>query len=119
MQKTYLVIREYENSNTNPIELKAGDEVSLGEEFKDDEMWPNWIHCVSKRTGKRGWTPIQILQIDGGTGIATAEYTAKEMTVAVGEVVSGYQELNGWRWCVRDSDGQSGWVPQNCLNLDH
>lgn len=93
MQKTYIVIHEYENSNTAPIELKAGDTVSLGEEFKDDGMWPNWIHCVSEKTGKNGWTPIQILQINGETGVATINYTAKEMTVAVGDAVSGYNEI--------------------------
>lgn len=115
MQRTYIVVQEYKNSNPDPIELNMGDIVCLGEEFKDNEMWPNWIHCVSKRTGKGGWTPIQILQIDGGTGVATADYTAKEMTVAVGEAVNSDRELNGWFWCVRQSDGQSGWIPQNCL----
>lgn len=109
MTKTYV------NSNANPIELTVGDVVRLGEKFKDDEMWPNWVHCVSIRTGKSGWTPIQILQIDGETGVATTDYTAKEMTVSVGDVVNGQHELNGWLWCIRKFDGQSGWVPQNCL----
>lgn len=72
----YVVIQRYTNSNSDPIELKAGDRVSLGEIFKDDEMWPNWINCVSGRTGKRGWTPLQILQIEGETGVATTDYTA-------------------------------------------
>lgn len=115
MQNTYIVTQEYENSNTDPIELKAGDVVNLGEEFKDDDMWPNWIKCVSRKTGKSGWTPIQILQFDGETGTAVTDYTAKEMTVAVGDMVNGDNELNGWLWCVRESDGQSGWVPKKCL----
>lgn len=116
MNKTYIVIQKYENSNTDPIELKLGDEVHIGEEFKEDETWPNWVKCVSKRTGKSGWTPLQILQIDGDIGITTIEYTAREMTVAVGDVVNGYNELNGWIWCARESDGLTGWIPQNCLN---
>lgn len=115
MQRTYLVIKEYENSNGNPIELKAGDEVRIGVKFEDDGTWPNWIHCVSKSTGKSGWTPVQILQINGKSGVAVTDYTAKEMTVTAGDVVTGYQELNGWLWCVRQSDGQSGWVPANRL----
>lgn len=115
MQNIYIVIQKYENSNAAPIELILGDVVLLGEEFKDDEMWPNWINCVSIRTGKSGWTPIQILQIDGETGVATTDYTAKEMTVSVGDMLNGHNELNGWIWCVRESDGQSGWVPEKCL----
>lgn len=116
MQETYMVIQEYENSNTDPITLKAGDVVELGEKSKDEGPWPNWIYCVSNRTKKTGWTPSQILQIDGETGIAITDYTAKEMTVAVGDMVSGDTACNGWLWCVRESDGQSGWVPKNCLN---
>lgn len=53
---------------------------------------------------------------EGETGVTTVAYTTKEMTVAVGDTVIGYTELNGWIWCVRESDGQSGWVPKNCLN---
>lgn len=115
--KDYIVTQAYENSNPAPIELSAGEEVCVGERFQEDEQWPNWIRCVSKRTGKSGWTPVQILQIDGEIGIATADYTAKELTVAVGDAVCGHGELNGWIWCVRKSDGQSGWVPQVCLRL--
>lgn len=113
--KKYIVIQDYENSNTEPIELNASDMVIIGEKFEDDEQWPNWIYCVSLKTGKGGWTPVQILRMDGGTGVAMLDYTAKEMTVAVGDIVSGDNEMNGWLWCFRKSDGQSGWVPQNCL----
>lgn len=115
MHHTYIVTHKYESSNADPIELTAGDAVRIGEEFKGDENWPNWVNCVSLKTGKRGWTPIQILQVDGETGVATTDYTAKEMTVSVGDVVTGHNELNGWIWCVRGFDGQSGWVPKSCL----
>ncbi len=115
MQKAYTVTQAYQNSNPDPIVLKSGDEVSVGERSQADGPWPNWVYCVSDRTQKAGWTPIQILQISGEIGIATTDYTAKEMTVEVGDLVLGDNELNGWLWCVRESDGQTGWVPQECL----
>lgn len=100
------------NSNTAPIKLRAGDVVLLGEKFEDDKTWPDWIHCISKRTEKR-WTPIQLLQIDRDSGIAKCDYTAKEMSVAAGDMVSSNDELNIWIWCIRKSDDQSGWLPKN------
>ena len=117
MQEEYIVVHKYESSNINPIELKAGDVVEIGEKSKDDGSWANWIYCVSIRTKRAGWTPVQILEIAGEKGVATTDYTAKEMTVAVGDVVQGHNELNGWLWCTRKSDGESGWVPQNCIKL--
>lgn len=116
VQDTYIVTQEYENSNADPIVLEEGDMVRLGQRSDDNGPWANWIYCLSGRTGKTGWTPVQILQIDGETGIATTDYTAKEMTVVVGDIVCGNQDLNGWLWCVRESDGESGWVPKNCLS---
>ena len=117
MQNFYTVIQQYEDSNPDPIILNTGDVVQLGEEYKEDAAWPNWIRCISKKTGKSGWTPLQILQINGETAVATTNYTAKEMTVTVGDVVTGHHELNGWLWCVRASEKQNGWVPKNCLKL--
>lgn len=115
MPRAYIVTQGYENSNTDPIELKAGDTVRLGEKFTGNGLWPNWIYCVSEKTGKGGWTPAQILLANGESGVAAADYTAKELTAAAGDTVNGYDELNGWIWCVRTSDGQSGWIPKSCL----
>lgn len=117
MQKSYIVIQENINSNENPIDLKMGDVVSLGakSENDDDGQWENWIYCVSMRTGKKGWTPVQILKIDNQSAIVTTDYIATEMTVSSGDILIGENELNGWIWCVRKADGESGWVPQNCL----
>lgn len=112
---SYIVIQGYENSNADPIVLKAGDPVRLGERSDGEGPWPNWVYCSSGRTGKSGWTPLQILKVQGETAVARADYTAREMTVAEGDSLSGENRLNGWLWCVRASDGQSGWVPESCL----
>ncbi len=42
-------------------------------------------------------------------------YTARELTINVGERVRGIRELNGWVWCV-DLHGREGWIPK--MNLE-
>ena len=116
MKNAYIVIQEYENSNPDPIQLNIGDVVTLGEKSSDDGAWANWIYCVSHKTGKSGWTPVQALQINESVGIATKDYHAKELTVSIGDIMIGDYELNGWIWCLREKDGESGWVPKDCLN---
>lgn len=115
MIKTYVVTEEYINSNENPIELKSGDYVKVGEKSDESGPWANWIYCTSNSTGKSGWTPVQILKIQGESAIAITDYTAMEMTVVVGDIVESDHELNGWLWCTRKSDRQSGWVPRSVL----
>ena len=117
MMKNYIVIKDYENSNEDPIELKAGDTVKLGEMSDDNGPWANWVYCTSDRTGKTGWTPVQILHRDGQIGSAVVDYIATEMTVSIGDTLIGDIELNGWVWCTRIADDKSGWVPQECLNI--
>lgn len=115
MEKQYTVIKAYLCENETPIQLSKGDTVHLGEKSNDRGPWPNWIYCISKRTHKEGWTPIQVLQIENGVGIAISDYDAKEMTVSEGDELVGSTELNGWVWCVRETDQEAGWVPKYCL----
>lgn len=117
MKEEYIVVKNHENENPDPIELLAGDTVRLGEKSNDNGPWANWIYCTSDRTQKSGWTPVQIIRTEGDKTVAAVDYKAREMTVAAGEALLGDHELNGWLWCVRESDGQSGWVPKDCLAL--
>ena len=117
MQQVYKVVKHYENSNTDPIELKIGDTVTLGERSEEDGQWANWIYCISNKTKKAGWEPTQILNMNGEIGIAILDYTAQELTITTGEIIMGSEELNGWIGCWRESDGQTGWVPKNCLEI--
>ncbi len=111
----YIVKKEYTSDNNDPIVLKKGDLVFLGDKSNDNGPWPNWIYCTSDRTKKCGWTPVQILQQKGDTAIATEDYDAIEMTVRVGDILSGDRILNGWVWCIRASDNSQAWVPLNCV----
>lgn len=109
------VIENYTFNNPAPIELNVGDIVQLGEKTDPNGDYPNWIHCVLPRTERKGWVAINVLLINGNIGTATQDYTAKEMTVAVGDIVDAKYELNGWYWCVRQSDSENGWIDKKIL----
>lgn len=115
MEKQYIVIDEYTCENNDPIKLVRGDKVIVGERSDAQGPWPNWVYCTSCRTKKEGWIPVQILEIADGEGIVTKDYVAKEMSVNRGESLVGGIELNGWIWCRRISDGEEGWVPEQCV----
>lgn len=115
MEKLYTVIKDYKCNIDNPIKLNKGDFVQLGEKSANNGPWPNWIYCISKRTQKEGWTPIQVLQIENEFGIAISDYDSKEMTVVKGDKLYGNIELNGWIWCRSKTYDEEGWVPKECL----
>ena len=111
------VINDYVFDNPNPIELIIGDTVRLGEKTDPNGPYPNWIFCTSERTGRTGWVAENILSIKDGAGVAAQDYTAKEMSVAAGEIVDAMYELNGWYWCARVKDADEGWVAKDNLRL--
>ncbi len=109
------VLSDYTNDNLNPVELLKGDTVQLGELSDPDGPYPNWIFCTSNQSDQKGQVPVHILIIDKGTGTATKDYTSKEMAVTTGDIVGAIYELNGWYWCVRKADNETGWVAKDNL----
>lgn len=58
------------------------------------------------------WHSLQAAPHEGTyRGIARQYYNARELEVKRGDEVFGLRSLNGWMWCERTSDGQTGWVP--------
>ena len=109
------VTENYTFDNLAPIELLVGDTVQLGEMTDPSGPYPNWIHCVLPRTGRKGWVATDILEINGDSGKAICNYTAKEMTVLIGDIVDTQYELNGWYWCIRQHDSEQGWIDKKIL----
>jgi hypothetical protein len=91
----------------DPVELAAGDQVTLG---KQDSEYPGWIWGTSMPSGKSGWIPETYLAIDDDIGVARRGYTAREIAVEEGEIVLVLEELLGWCWVLR-ADGHQGWMP--------
>ena len=107
----YIVITMHETNYPDPIILKEGDEVKLGHIYDGPEDWPDWIYCYHAKSSKEGWVPEQIIMKKGEFGILKINYSANELNVSVGDVVEGFQIINGWIWCKNMSNMDEGWVP--------
>lgn len=110
----YKTIDDHKNDNTTPIIITKGSKVRLGEKSNSNGNWPNWIYCFSDENGE-GWTPIQIIQIEGAYGIVLEDYSAVELDVQKDEIVEGAIELNGWTWCKKINQLDEGWLPNEKL----
>jgi uncharacterized protein YgiM (DUF1202 family) len=106
------VIADWQVKYSDPLILRAGEGVTLGER---DTEWPGWIWCINE-AGKGGWVPEQYIEIRDTRGVARQDYSAIELAVKAGEQVRVGQRLNGWAWCTNAS-GQSGWVPERNLDM--
>lgn len=113
----YIVIEEHKNDNLTPIIITKGSNVRIGERSNSNGNWPNWIYCFSEDGHVEGWTPIQIIRIEGSYGIVLEDYSAVELEVQKGETVEGAIELNGWTWCKKINYKDEGWLPNGKLIL--
>jgi hypothetical protein len=109
------VIEEHKPSNANPIQVRKGEKVKLGRKSDEEDGWSNWIYCYSSKCNSEGWIPVQIIQIENEYGIIIDDYSAIELEVSKGDMVDGELELNGWLWCSRLNDFESGWLPKEKL----
>ncbi|MGY0216567.1 SH3 domain-containing protein [Endozoicomonadaceae bacterium StTr2] len=104
-----LVTKSYNSNYPNPISFRQGEVIKAG---REDDEYPGWI-WVTTPDANQGWAPIEYLEISESRAVALQDYTARELTVAVGEKVKIHYSLNGWCWGSNEAT-ESGWVP-----LDH
>lgn len=102
-------IHEWQIHYPDPIAFEAGDRLTLGQR---DDQWPGWVWCTNTE-GKSGWVPEAY--VDTMTGVAKRSYTARELALAVGDLLSLHYEEAGWYWATNQS-GQSGWAPASHLD---
>jgi len=100
------VISEYQSPYSDPLVIKAGEQLAIGE--KESE-WSGWVWCTNQN-GKSRWVPEKYVQRQGDTALALRGYEATELTVSVGEELTLGEQESGWIWCT-NQEGQSGWVP--------
>ncbi|WP_240451488.1 hypothetical protein [Pseudomonas aeruginosa] len=111
----YLVIRAHRSEYPFPIAFDKGAPLSVGERYEGPEEWAGWYFCTTPGQ-QGGWVPEQLIErIDADSGVARERYTARELEVEVGEEVEGLRRLNGWIWCRRKPERDSGWVPEDHL----
>jgi len=107
----YIVIKSHRSEYPEPICLKKGEIITIGEEYEGPEDWKNWHFCTTP-THPGGWVPAQIIELlDASTGKVMEDYNAFELDVDAGERLRGLRELNGWVWCQSSAKSLAGWVP--------
>jgi hypothetical protein len=112
----YRVIESHLNDNLNPLVIKKGTQVKVGESSDINGKWPNWIYCFSLDDKGEGWTPIQIIEVENEFGYVLEDYSAVELECSADELVNGGLELNGWVWCTKQNECESGWLPKEKLS---
>jgi hypothetical protein len=116
MEKTimeYIVIKAHRTEFHDPIILKQGEKVIIGEESSD--TWLNWIFCTKTDGSNKGWVPKQIIKHIDNYGEITEDYSAKELDIDEGTIIEGIKELNGWLWLRNKNINEIGWVPMENL----
>ena len=110
----YIVIKDHRTEFTNPIELKQGEKVIIGEDPDPEttlETWVNWVYCIKEDGSNEGFVPEQIIRKEDKNGIILEDYSAKELDIDKGTIVEGIKELNGWLWLKNKNTNEIGWIP--------
>jgi hypothetical protein len=105
-----------------PINLSAGEVVSLGERAPE-ENWKEWI-WAERADGVGGWVPVQLIEMisaeDGvKMGMAKEAYSAMELNVDEGEAVLKIKSINGWSWVRSLDTGDEGWIPDEIMGIGY
>ncbi len=103
-------IADYEAAYPHPIAIAAGERLVVG---RRDQEWPSFVWCTNCE-GRAGWVPESYLGRQGDVGVARCDYTARELTVSAGQLLTVERAEGGWVWAT-DQAGQSGWVPEKVL----
>jgi SH3-like domain-containing protein len=104
------VLQEYIAQYPDPITVRAGERVVVGE---DDPKFPGWRWCTGP-DGRSGWVPEELLDRAERDAVMRQDYTARELSVRAGVEVILHRVVSGWAW-VSTADGGAGWIPQSCI----
>jgi hypothetical protein len=91
-KQQYRVTADYQTQYPDPIVMRAGDPLQVGQADADN---PAWVWCTGP-DGRSGWVPRAYFARDGAAGRALRDYEATELNVRVGEVLTGGEEESGW-----------------------
>ncbi|NIG16295.1 SH3 domain-containing protein [Pantoea sp. Cy-640] len=113
MNNVAVVIRDYISTYPDPIVIKKASTAVISH---CDLDYPGWV-WIKAASGKAGWAPQQILTPRGPNEVVCLEdYTAHELSVRAGEMITVMKSLNGWYWALNNS-GESGWLPEEYVSM--
>jgi hypothetical protein len=102
----FIANADYEERDTNPLHLAAGQEVTTG---PADREWPGWI-WVGDSSGRNGYVPTEILEPLGeDRWAATEDFDPTVLKVRRGDAITSLKQIHGWHWCQNEA-GEQGWV---------
>jgi hypothetical protein len=102
----FIANADYEEQDTDPLALRPGDEVRVGQA---DRAWPGWVWAVGG-DGCDGYVPEEILRpVGGGLYTATETFDPTVLTIRRGDRLESLRQIHGWHWC-RNQSGGEGWV---------
>lgn len=110
------VISDHKAIYPHPITVKLGDRIILS--GREDE-WDGhrWLWAAAE-DGKEGWVPDDLpLKNSGKNAQCAYDYSAMEISVGLGETLTGTIQRHGWLWC-KNNNGTTGWVPLRCLLIN-
>jgi len=105
-KKTGIVVSSRASDYPDPLLLRAGDKVAVGDK---KSPWPGWT-WITASGGKGGWIPETFIRRSGSSGTVLRDYDATELDVEKGEKLVIHEETAGWYWCT-NMTGRKGWVP--------
>ncbi len=106
------VVVAYESAYPEPLVLKAGDSVRIGEKKSE---WSGWLWCTDSN-GSARWIPASYVVRENDTGRMLRNYDATELSVTVGEELAVIRRESDWLWCT-NKNGLSGWVPADNVQI--
>src|SRR4030042_364033 len=93
----YAVLCEYKSPYPNSIPFQSGEPVIVGQEFKGDPDWKDWLWCEGKG-GSKAWVPKQFLKVKSHETRLARDYDARELSVTAGELVLVHELVNAFAW---------------------
>jgi SH3-like domain-containing protein len=105
VSKKVRVVRDYVPQYADPVQLECGQHVTVGVE---DEKFRGWKWCRAS-DGREGWVPVEITSAEGSKGVMLESYSAVELSVISGEIVT--VELERHDWLLVRSRDKKGWIP--------
>jgi hypothetical protein len=108
--RTACAVRSYTASCHDPLQVKAGDVLTIEPKISE---WSGWIWCVSD-DGKGGWVPESWGRIEGTSFHMQKDYDATELNVSLDDTITVRDEESGWLLC-QDRFGHRGWIPKEIV----
>ena len=103
---SFIANADYDERDSYPLQLAAGDEVTVG---PVDRAWPGWVWAVGANEC-RGYVPESILEPLGeGRFAAIEDFDPTVLNVRRGDELESLRQIHGWHWC-RNVHGKEGWV---------